>query len=93
MTDQEMAVRLGSYIIKLQRDISALQGVIKEYRSDTPQGGREIPWREQAKRIAQDEGLQRIAVEQRRMLLGAIGRETQGSALIHGLYRQFLEED
>ena len=83
MTDQEMVIRLGNYIIKLQRDISALEGVFTEYRIDTPDGRREIPYKEMAKKVA---------VEQRRSLLEAIGNETQGSALIRGLYREFLEE-
>jgi hypothetical protein len=92
MTDQEMVIRLGNYIIKLQRDISALEGVFTEYRIDTPDGRREIPYKEMAKKVAQEEGPQQVAVEQRRSLLEAIGNETQGSALIRGLYREFLEE-
>jgi hypothetical protein len=92
MTDQEMVIRLGNYIIKLQRDISALEGVFTEYRIDTPDGRREIPYKEMAKKVAQEEGPQQVAVEQRRSLLEAIGNDTQGSALIRGLYREFLEE-
>ncbi len=92
MTDHEMALKLGNYIIKLQREISALQGVFTEYRIETPQGRREIPWRSQAEKIAQEESLMLIAAEQQRSLLRAIDGETQGSALIRGLYREFLEE-
>lgn len=92
MTDREMVIQLGNYIIKLQRDISALEGVFTEYRIDTLEGRREIPYKEMAKKIAQEEGPQQIAVEQRRSLLEAIGNETQGSALIRGLYREFLED-
>jgi len=89
MTDQEMVIRLGNYIIKLQRDISALEGVFTEYRIDTPDGRREIPYKEMAKKVAQEEGPQQVAVEQRRSLLEAIGNETQGSALIRGCIESF----
>ena len=92
MTDQEMVLQIGRYIIKLQREISALQGVFTEYRIDTPFGRREIPWREKAKQIALEEGPQQIASEQQRSLLQAISGETHGSALIRGLYGQFFEE-
>jgi hypothetical protein len=92
MTDQEKAIALGNYIIKLQRDVDALQGVFTEYRIQTPEGRCEIPWREQARRIALEEGPQQIAAEQRRVLLQALSGETQGSVLIRELYRQFLEE-
>jgi hypothetical protein len=93
MTDQEMTIRLGNYIIKLQRDISALEGVFTEYRITTADGRRrEIPYREMAQRIAQEEGSQQVAAEQRNSLLQTIGVETRSSALIRGLYRRFLEE-
>ena len=93
MTDREMALKLGNYILKLHRELSALQGVFTEYRIMTPEGRREIPWRSQAEHIAQEEGALLVAAEQQRSLLRAIGDETQGSALIRGLYREFLKED
>lgn len=92
MTDREMALKLGNYIIKLQREISALQGVFTEYRIDTPQGRREIPWRSQAEKIAQEEGPMQVAAAQQYSLLQAIGHETDGSVLIRALHREFLEE-
>lgn len=88
-----MTLALGNYIIKLQRDISALQGVFTEYRIETQMGQKvEIPWREMAKTISQETGEQQIAVAQRHSLLLAIADETQGSALIRALHNQFLEE-
>ena len=92
MTDQEMTIALGNYIIQLQREINALEGVFMKYRINTDQGRREIPFREEAKQIALEEGPQQVAVEQRHVLLEALGGETLDSSLIRGLYLQFLEE-
>lgn len=93
MTDREMAIQLGNYIIKLQSDISALEGVFTEYRISNPDGHlREIPYREVARKIALEEGPQQIAVEQRNSLIQAIGDETHDSSLIRKLYGEFLEE-
>ena len=92
MTDKEMVIALGNYIIGLQRDISALRGAFLEYRLETPEGRREIPFLEVARRVAEEESFQRVAIEQRRELLQALSDETQDSALIRGLYRRFLEE-
>jgi hypothetical protein len=92
MTDKEMALALGDYIIKLQLEKRALEGAFLEYRISTPEGRREIPFRQVAARIAQEEGLQEIASQQRHGLLQEVATGTPDSALIRGLYRQFLEE-
>jgi len=93
MTDNEMALKLGNYIIKLQRQVSALEGAFLEYRINTPGGRREIPLREVAARVAQEQGFLQVSAAQRDGLLQAIEHETQGSALIRALHREFLEED
>lgn len=92
MTEREMALSLGNYVIKLQNRILVYEGVFMEYRINTPHGPREIPFRDDAKRIAQEDALKQIAVEQRNALLQDIGDETHGSELIRALCRQFLEE-
>lgn len=92
MTDKKMILQLGYYIIKLQTEMNALRGVFTEYRIDTPQGRREIPWREDAKRITQETAALEISSAQRYSLLQAIEPETQCSALIRGLYLHFLED-
>jgi len=87
-----MIVRLGNYIIQLQRDVAALEGVFANYKINAEHGRREIPFREDAEKVSQEQGFQEVAAEQRRVLLQTVGHETQSSALIRGLYRQFLEE-
>ena len=91
MTDQEIAIRLGNYINGLIQQIVVYEGVFMEYRAPTPTGQREIPFREDARRIAQEESLIQIADERRAALLQAIGDETQSSALIRILQEQFLD--
>ncbi len=86
MTDQESALRLGTYINGLLGEIESLKGVILEY------GHQEIPLAEAKKRISQEEIFRRVADAQRTGLLQAIGDETQASALIHALCKHFLAE-
>jgi hypothetical protein len=93
MTDQERITRLGDYIIKQQQRILVYEGVFMEYRVSTSHGPREIPFREDAKRIAQEEALIQIADERRRELRQGIEHESEPSALIRALYRQFVGED
>jgi hypothetical protein len=93
MTDQERVASLGEYIIKQQQRILVYEGVFMEYRVSTPHGLREIPFREDAKRIAQEEALIQIADERQHELRTGIERESEPSALIRALYRQFVGED
>jgi hypothetical protein len=93
MTNQEMAFQLGRYIIKLQKKIAVLEGVFLEFRIDTPQGRREIPYRELAEKVSREEGYLLVENEQLNVLSQAIPDGTPDSALIRGLHRQFLDED
>jgi hypothetical protein len=93
MTDKEKVLALGNYIIKQQQRILIYEGVFMEYRISTSHGWREIPFREDAKRIAQEEALMQIADERQTELLLGIEHESEPSALIRALYRQFLKED
>ena len=55
MTDREMALALGEYTVRLLGRISALECVFMQYKITNPDGSRvEIPWNEDAKRIAQE---------------------------------------
>ena len=92
MTDQEMALAIGRYIIKLQRQVSALEGAFLEYRINTPEGRREIPFREVAAKVAQEQGFLEVSSAQQYALHQAVEHETQSSALIRALHHQFLEE-
>jgi len=92
MTDQEMALAIGRYIIKLQRQVSALEGAFLEYRINTPEGRREIPFREVAARVAQEKGFLEVSSAQQYALHQQVEHETQPSALIRALHHQFLEE-
>lgn len=93
MTNQEKITHLGDYIIKLQQRILVYEGVFMEYRISTSRGPREIPFREDAKRIGQEEALMQIAAERQRELRQDIENESEPSALIRTLYRQFVGED
>lgn len=84
MTDHEMALKLGNHIVRLQRDVSALQTILGQYLLVTPGNKREIPREAQA---------DRIAAEQERNLAAAIGEGKDASALMRALYREFLEEE
>lgn len=91
MTDQEIAIRLGNYINDLIHKSIVYEGVFMEYRISTSTGNRELPFRDDARRIAQEEALIEIADVRRSELLQAIGDETQASALIRILQEQFLD--
>lgn len=92
MTDRESAIRLGRYIIALRQQILEYEAVFMEYRiSDEYGRRREIPFREDARRIGEEEALKRIAVELQNELLQGIGQQSEPSALIRELCRQFLE--
>lgn len=93
MTNQEMALALGRYIIKLQNHITALEGVFLEYRVNTPDGPREIPVREMLKKVSEEEALQQRIAGQQHSLIQAVGGQTPDSSLIAVLHREFLEED
>lgn len=93
MTDREMALAIGEYIIRLQRQVSALEGAFLDYRINTPEGRREIPFREVAARVAQEQGFLEVSAVQRQGLHQAIGHETHASSLIRALHREFLEEE
>jgi len=90
MTDKEMAADLGRYIIRLQTRIKALQSVLMErWPSGLPDSA-QVSWAEAVKAAALDDQFQKAAFAQRRILLQAIGAETQDSALIRVLHSQFL---
>ncbi len=92
MTDKEMALALGQYINSLLQKISALEGAFLEYRITDETGLRkEIPWREDVKRIVQEESFRRLSDAQRTALLQAIGDETQALPLIRALCRHYLQ--
>ncbi len=92
MTDKEMALALGQYINSLLQKIAALEGVFPEYRITNHEGRRvEIPWKEDVKRIAQEESFRRLSDAQSDALLRAIGDETQPSDLIRALCRTYLQ--
>lgn len=91
MTDREMALGLGEYIVGLLRRISALQGVFTEYRVPTEDGRRiEIPWKEDEKRMATEPAALEIVAAQLRSLREAVGDETPESQLLRALYRHFV---
>lgn len=92
MTDKEMALRLGNFIIKLQREIEALEQVFAECKVETPQGKREIPFRQIANEIAHEVSFLKVSAARQRDLREAVGAETQCLGLIRALYCQFLEE-
>ncbi len=83
MTDHEMALKLGNHIARLQHDVSALQAVLGQYLLVTPGSRREIP------RVPRANG---DMAERERSLAAAIAREKDASALMHALYREFVEE-
>lgn len=94
MTDKERALGLGEYIVRLLTRISALESVFTEYRIMNPDGHQvEIPWKEDAKRIAQEAGALEISAAQSRSLRQAVGGEIPESQLIRALYRHFVGED
>jgi hypothetical protein len=93
MTNQQMAMELGRYIIQLQKEISVLEGVFMEFRIDTPLGQQEIPWRELAKKVAQEDGFRQIVNARLFTLEQAIHDETSAPEMILELYRQFIENE
>jgi hypothetical protein len=87
-----MALAIGNYINELLQKISALEAVLAEHRITDSQGRRvEIPWREDVKRILQDPSFRRLSVAQSNALLQAIDDETQASALIRALCRNYFQ--
>ncbi len=91
MSDREMALGLGEYIVKLLRQISALQGVFTEYRITSDDGHRiEIPWKQDVKRIAGEPAALDVVAVQLRSLHEAIGDGTHESELIRALYHHFI---
>lgn len=91
MTDREMVLGLGEYIVRLLRQISALQGVFTEYRITSDDGHRvEIPWKADVKRIAAEPAALEIVAAQLRSLREAVGDGTPESELIHALHNHFV---
>ena len=91
MTDKEMALAMGQYINSLLTKISALEGVFLEYRITDQDGRRrEIPWREDLMRVAQEPAFREVSAARSDGLLRAIGDEHQASALIRALCRHYL---
>ena len=91
MTDREMALGLGEYIVKLLRQISALQGAFTEYRITSDDGHRiEIPWKRDVKRIAGEPAALEVVAAQLRSLHEAIGDGIPESELIRALHRHFV---
>jgi hypothetical protein len=92
MADREMALAIGHYINELLEKISALEAVLEEQRiTDSQARHVEIPWKEDVKRILQDPSFRRLSVGQSNALLQAIGDETQASALIRALCRNYFQ--
>lgn len=95
MTDKECLLDLGEYILNLQADIAALRGVFMEYRVSTPQGNREVPWRQDVERIrleASAAHVREVSGELLRGSLEAAGSDAKGSTLIRALHRHFLDD-
>jgi hypothetical protein len=69
------------------------EGVFIEYRLPTSSGTREIPFREDAKRIGQEPAVLELADARRDSLLQAIADETQASPLIRILQEKFLDSE
>jgi hypothetical protein len=93
MTDKEMALELGEYINRLLMRISTLEGVFTEYRITGEDGHRrELPWKEDAKRIAQEPAFLDLSDAQSRGLLQAVGDDIPESQLICSLHRHFVGE-
>jgi hypothetical protein len=92
VTDREMAIQLGRYIIRMQRRIKALEGAFTEYRLNSPYGPIEVPWIEKVEQIENEEYPRQVASAQLHSLLQTIDAETQDSLLIRVLHREFLEE-
>ncbi len=92
MTDKEMALALGEYIVQLLGRISALESVFMEHRITNPDGNRvEISWKDDANRIAREAAALELSAAQSRSLQQAIGAGTPKSELIRSLYRHFVE--
>ncbi|HEX3438416.1 MAG TPA: hypothetical protein VHT24_16725 [Pseudacidobacterium sp.] len=91
MTDKEMALALGQYINSLLQKISGLEGIFAEYRITDHEGHRiEIPWREDLKRISQEPSFRQLSDAQSDAPLLAISDETEASALIRALCRNYF---
>jgi hypothetical protein len=93
MTDREMVINLGRYIIQMQRRIKALECLITESWPNPPQSLTGVPWSEVVNRSETDEYIQRVSSAQLNGLHLAIAAETQDSALIRALHNQFLKEE
>jgi hypothetical protein len=92
MTDRDLAFNLGRHIIKQMQRITALESFITEYYLSVPQCA-EVPWREAVKQNQNDETVQKTTSAWLKGLRLAIDAETQDSALIRVLHRQFLKEE
>jgi len=93
MTDREMALGLGEYIVRLLGRIAALEGVFTEYRVPQRDGRQvELPWKEDSKRVAQESGALEISAARLRSLHHAVGDGTLESELIRALHRHFVGE-
>lgn len=90
MENKEMALELARLIIQQQKQIAVLEGVLMECRIDTPQGRREVPWREMAKTIGREESFQLVVNARLADLSQAIHDETPDSRLIPGLYGLYV---
>ena len=91
VTDREMVVALGEYINSLLGSISDLEKTFTNYRIPNDEGFPvELPWREDAKLVAMEEGQIEISAHQRSDVLAAIGDETLASGLIRALHDHYL---
>jgi hypothetical protein len=89
MTDREMALALGNYINELLAKIAAMEAVLAERRVTDPQG--RIQWRDDVSRVLLDPASRRLSDAQSRVLLQTVGDETQASALIRALCRNYFQ--
>jgi hypothetical protein len=93
MTDKEMALGLGEYIVHLLGRIHALEGVFPEYRITGEDGHRrELPWKEDAARIALEPAVRELSDVQLRSMQDAVSGDIPESHLIRALYRHFVGE-
>jgi hypothetical protein len=93
MTDREMALSLGQYINRLIEKVTLYEGVFLEYRVTDFDGRKvEIPWRADAKRIAQEQPFRDLADRQSSELRQVVGDDIPESGLIRALHHHYVGE-
>jgi hypothetical protein len=89
MTDREIAVKIGSEVLRLRAQVSTLRGVLmscREYET-----GRVIPWPAMVEHAENEPALVRIADERRELLVSTLDHlAKEDSQLIRPLYDAIL---